>query len=300
MVAPRDPPPLYTWEVYPGLYPPAPLPRGNPFRWGRGLAVLLALAAAVLLGAAASLAVVGAATASSGPVTVEGIVETASGGGSVPVLLGGASVHLVGESGYNRTVLTDADGRFLFTSVPPGGIDLNVSYGDLEPAALDLFASPFYTTGSLTHLVVRLSDGSEAGSTEAAESDFADMEEYLTDVDTGAVLLAIGGSVTALGAVVARRPDGAVAATAAGAGAAVSPVAFYVLGLWTVFPSLLVSSGLALGLGVVGATLAGMRRFFLGPFEGDPVGPGPGGTDQPSGPGSSGAAGGSESGRRDR
>jgi hypothetical protein len=303
VVAPRDPPPLYTWEVYPGLYFPAPLPRGNPFRWGPGLALVLALAAAILLGAAGSLAIVGAVTASSGPIEVAGAVVETNGSGGAFVPLAGATVHLAGESGYNRTVLTDLEGRFLFASVPPGGINLNVSFGNLPPAALDLFASPFYSTGGLDHLQVRLSGGPSATSTVEVDSQFVDMEEFLTDVDSGAVLLALGGVATAIGASVARRPDGNIAATAAGAGAAVTPLAFYVLGLFSVFPSLFLSAGLASAFGIVAASVAAMRRVFLGPFEATGASDAPAAPVQRSDPGSSGASdgsGGTSSGWRER
>src|SRR5579863_7481481 len=46
-VAPREPAPLYSWDVYPGLYPPTPIPR--PPGRGRRPALLALLLASTLL-----------------------------------------------------------------------------------------------------------------------------------------------------------------------------------------------------------------------------------------------------------
>lgn len=270
----RDPPPLYTWEVYPNLYPPAPIPRGHPARWPRWITAMLWGATIVLAGAAITFGAVGALTVVAPPVTVGGIVEVVTDSGALAPLPG-ALVHLSGEGGHERTEITDAHGAFRFTPVADGGISVNVSYGGLPPANLELFASPFYSTSGLTELRIVLDPTNVSASTSSVETDFADQESFLTSVGSAAVLLAIGAGASGLAAHAASRRRIGPAVAAGGASAAVTPTAFYVLGLLPPFPSLAVPSVIAIVLGGLAAGLAGASRWFFGPFEGDPVPPDP-------------------------
>jgi hypothetical protein len=268
----RDPPPLYAWEVYPNLYPPAPIPRGHPERCPRSIAALLWAATILLAGAAVTFGAVGALTVGAAPVTVGGIVEIVTPSGSLAPLAG-AVVHLAGESGQERTEVTDAQGAFRFDPVADGGISVNVSYGNLGPAEVELFASPFYSTTGLSDLRIVLDPANASASTSAVDTDFADQESYLTSVGSAAVLLGLGAGASGLAAHAASRRRIGAAVAAGGASAAVTPTAFYLLGLLPAFPSLAVPSVLAILFGGVAAGLAGAWRWFFGPFEGDPPTP---------------------------
>jgi hypothetical protein len=243
------------------------------------VATLLWAATILLLGGAVTFSAVGVFTVTAAPVVIAGVVEVEGPHGHLSPLPG-ALVHLSGESGRERTAVTDAQGAFRFAPVADGGISVNVSFGGLPPADLELFASPFYASADLGQLQIVLAGSNASASTSAVDTAFTDQESYLTSVGSAAVLLALGGGITAVAArCAARRPLGAVVA-AGGATAAVTPTAFYVLGLFPAFPSLTVPSVLAIGLGAMAAALAGASRWFFGPFEGDadpadPSGPKP-------------------------
>lgn len=271
-VVDREPAPLYTWEVYPNLYPSAPVPRWNPYRWTPGIRALLLAALVVLAGLAGTLGAVGVLTATSRPIVVAGTVYVAGTNGSGPHPLPGALVTLVGEADQLRDTVTDAAGVFRFSAVEVGAFALNVSYPQLPPVQLDLFASPFYATGGVGHLAIVLGDGPAASSTLQVDSAFPDLESYLTSVGSAAVLLGIG----ALGAALAvrlcgRRAPGALVA-AGGAGAAVAPVSCIVLGLVPTMPAVTVASVVAMALGSAAAGLAAAYRWMLGPFDTDAPG----------------------------
>lgn len=283
IVADRDPPPLYTWEVYPDLYPSAPIPRGEPHRWGPGIVALLFAAAIVLAGLAAALAVDGAVTDGAGPYAVAGHILSEGPNGAVP--LPGALVQLVGEAGVTRTTVTDALGTFRFASVAPGGISLNVSYPGLAPVQLELFASPFYATGSVNDLrIVLTASGIDPTGTNV-ETAFPDLESYLTSVGSAAVLLAGGAIAAGLAAAAARRRVSALV-VAGGAGAAVAPVACLIVGLVPTMASVTAATVAGMVLGGSGAGFAAAYRWLLGPFEGDPEGftPSPPTAPAPPGP----------------
>ncbi len=272
IVPPRDPPPLYTWEVYPNLYGSAPLPRGNPYHWRPAIAALLWVAFALLAGSAAALVVVSGVTLAAGPVTVAGTVEETFAGGIAPAPLAGAQVRLTGDAGAVRLAITDADGRFAFPGVATGGIGLNVTYPGLTPAALALFDSPFYSSPNLRSLAIDLGSGPNA-STSAAESDFADLEAFVSSVATAALLLALGAVAALFGAIAAAAPRFGPGIPAAGVGAAVAPAALLLLGVVEPFPALVVPSVAAVVIGGTAAGAAVTRRWLIGPFEGDADGP---------------------------
>jgi hypothetical protein len=254
--------------VYPNLYPSAPIPRGNPFRWHRGIVALLWSAAIVLAGACGTLGLVGMATLTAGPVVVAGVVLDAGNSSAVP--LPGAVVHLWGESGHGRSAVTDIHGAFRFSPVAVGGISMNVTYRGFAPATLQLFASPYYASSGLASLRILLSHTNLTGSTQIDATSFVDLESYITSLGTGAFLLGVGTLGAILGARAAERPRPGSAVVAAGAGAAITPAAFYVLGLTSAFPVLWAPAAFAAAFGGAGAAMATGRRWLLGPFEGDP------------------------------
>ena len=126
VVVPRDPPPLYSWEVYPRTISPA------------GPAARASLAGASALGSGPDRRR-GAGRPGSRPFSSTTGTTRASGSRSRST--GRWSTRSVGspsrsperrsrsrtDAGRQSTVLTGPDGAFSFSSVPPGGVTLNVT-----------------------------------------------------------------------------------------------------------------------------------------------------------------------------
>ncbi len=271
IVPPRDPPPLYTWEVYPNLYPSAPMPKGNPYRWPPGILALLACAAVLLLGASATLGIVSGATAEAGPSGIAGTVREVEPSGIAAPALAGAEVRLTADAGAVSLAVTNLSGAFSFAGVPMGGLTLNATYPGFRAAFVYLFDSPFYASPDLDHLVVLLSPALNvsAPATSTVETLFPNMESFITSVGSSSVLLAIGGIVAVAGTRAIRSGRVGPAATAAAAGAAVAPASLYLLGVTGPFPILLLPAITASVFGALAATLAATMRYLVGPFEGD-------------------------------
>lgn len=266
----RDPPPLYTWEVYPNLYGSAPMPRGNPYRWPPAIAALLWASAILLAGAAGTLAVVSGASELAGPGTLSGLVEEAGPNGSASVPLAGAQVHFTGDSGGVRLAVTDGAGRFAFRSVLPGGVALNVTYPGLTPAGLELFESPFYASVDPLHVAIVLGAPGSNASTSSFGTPFSNLESFVASLTSAALLLGIGAAVAAIGAGASARRTIGPGVPAAGVGAAIAPAALVLLGVFDPFPLLLAPAVVAVIFGGTAAGLAGTMRWLtaeLGPAE---------------------------------
>ncbi|HEV2166231.1 MAG TPA: carboxypeptidase regulatory-like domain-containing protein, partial [Thermoplasmata archaeon] len=126
----RERAPLFSWEVFPHLYPPLPPPR-IPSKGVRPALLALLIAGAVALGGLSAVtAAEGAFALGPGTVTVSGSVVAASAPSSPPgaaTPLSGAHVTVQYTGGPPRTALTGGAGTFEFSGVPPGGITLNAS-----------------------------------------------------------------------------------------------------------------------------------------------------------------------------
>jgi Carboxypeptidase regulatory-like domain len=263
----RDPPPLFTWEVFPNVYPPTPPPVRSAEHAGRAPVLAFLIAGCLGLAALAGLlAFEGADALSPGPFTIAGEVFGESGSGAVaPIPLAGALVSVQAEGASPRMATTDAAGQFAIPGVGPGGVTLNVSHPGYYPGAFSLFVSAIYSTAGTAsdRAVIDLEPLSTNGTVPAfgpAPGPFSDLEGLIANVWSSAALLALGLVVAAaaLVALVHRRRPALV--VVGGAAAAVAPVSVFQLGVSTVVP---ITGLLAAVTAIVGVSAVAFQAIHL-------------------------------------
>lgn len=253
VVPPTNPPPIFSWEVYPNVYPPPPPLRAPSRSVGRLATVALVACALLLMGLGGALVFSGAEALGPASFRLSGIVEF--GGSHLP--LQGAAVSLGSETGWTETVTTPANGTFHFAGIPAGGATLNVTAVGMAPVTVGMFFSPsFRSTGAGPGgLVILLAPGSAANAATVFESPFPDLESFVASVWSAGVLLFLGAIIAAVGGWLAyhrRRPTVGVAG---GLSAAVAPFALAILGVTTAFPLVAYPAATTVGLGLVAAIL---------------------------------------------
>ncbi len=266
VVVPRDPPPLYTWEVLPGLYPALPRPRRPRWR-ARQLAgaalvalVVLALAFAGVFAYYAVLAPTPGAYVVSGTV-----LEETAGGRLLPAA--GAAVVLTPETGAARTEHTGADGAFVFGSVPTGGISLNVSLSGFAPVTVDTFASSVYNAGT-QGIQVTLTPGSSGNGTTVAFTDFPDLESFVASLGSAVVLLGVVATVAGVAALATFRHDRPALGVVGGGAGVFAPLGLYLLALGGALPYAVDASAAIAGVGAFALALRSIELAMTGPAAG--------------------------------
>ncbi len=257
VVVPRDPPPLFSWEVLPGLYPLLPAPRPPRWRIRRVVAVALAVITVVTAGFGGLLAFYGFSAAAPTSFVVDGEVRvvtplntTAPGTGAVVVL--------VDDNNHSHRVVVGSTGEFTFSSIPAGGIVLNITRAGYASVTIDSFVSSVYDAGS-TGFVVVLPPGNGV----AAVNDytqFTDLESFLASVGGGAVVLGLVALVAGFATVATVRADRPALGVVGGGAGLLSPVAIHFLALDTVFPVVFFSLA---GVSAVGAFVVALRAVEL-------------------------------------
>ena len=242
-VAPREPAPLYSWEVYPGLYPPTSLPR-SPSPWRRPALLALLLAVTLLLGALGGVfAWFGSDALRPGTLTVGGTISPSSAAATW--------VSIQGENGFkvNTTVL---GGTFSVAGVPYGGILIRAGASGYALLEFDLFFSPVYTsvTGSPTQLQLSLSPANGSSVNIIDTTAFPDLESFVAGAWSGTGLLWISALVTGLGVLGARR-DRHSFIIIGGASAMAAPFALPLLGLDVISPAVTAVALAAFPVGLV-------------------------------------------------
>lgn len=266
-VPPRELPPLFSWEVVPGLYPQLVPPRPPRWRIDRAAAIALAIAAAFSAAAAGVLAYDGYAAAQPAEYTISGVVYEPSGAAVRP--LAGATVLLSSNGGPPISRITGLNGAFVFSAVPAGGIAINISAPGFSPVLVYAFASRSYSTQT-QGLGVVLAPGPTGNETIDALTPFGDLETLLAYAGGAAVLLAGAALACAAGAYALRRPDGAVLGVI-GAGAAIAvPVLLLLLSVTTPYPDSGYVGGVAGGAGGFALALGSVMLASRSP----PVEPG--------------------------
>ena len=263
VVVPRDPPPLYTWEVLPGLYPNLPPPRRPrvPLRRMAQVALVAIAAIAVVLGGV--LIVLGSEALSPGSFVVSGtVVESGPGGGVVPA--SGATVNLTTDGGQWVVQHTGAKGTFSFSSVPVGGISLNVTLPGYAPVTVTTFASRVYDAGT-TGLSVTLVPGSSGNGTTVTLSPFPNLESFVASIGSGVALLGIVAVAGGVAAVVTGRSDRPAVGVVGGAAGLLAPAALYFLALGGIFPALTAGTAVLATFGAFATTTRTIEIFQVGP-----------------------------------
>ncbi len=266
VVVPRDPPPLFSWEVYPGLYPM--LPRPHRPRWrARGLTVVaLFLVVGLAIAFAGLLAFYAVAANQPASYDVSGAVDLGGAGGGAPAAH--ATVVLTEDNGQKLVTYTDLYGSFAFPGVPAGGIVLNVSYPGYAPVEVDTFASPVYNAGT-QGILVTLAPGSVGSGSTVSLTPFPNLETLLASVGGAVVLFGIVAVVALLAGVGTARADRPALGIVGGSAAVVSPLVLFLLGLSPVFPDLLAATAIP---SAVGAFAVGLRAIELAQ-TGETLGP---------------------------
>ncbi|MFZ0699241.1 MAG: carboxypeptidase-like regulatory domain-containing protein [Thermoplasmata archaeon] len=259
IVLPRDRPPLFSWEIYPGLYPIYIPPR--PPRLHRRPATIYALFASLVIcaGLVGAFGYVGVLAEQPATFTVSGTVVAPNGSP-----LAGAEVELTTEANQSSTFTTGLAGTFSFTNVPGGGILLNTTKTAYAYTAVYLFLSPVYVSGgSSTGLSLTLNP-SPSNSTTIYVSPFPTLESLVAELWATAGLLALVAIVDAFAIVRTRRSSRPIFGVAAGFGSLLAPLPIALLSIEVAapIPSLMtipvaVLGGFAVGIGLVEMALAG-------------------------------------------
>jgi hypothetical protein len=260
VVAPRDPPPLFTWEAFPNLYPALTAPRAPSPKMSAAIALVLAGLTVLLAVLAGILGGTGVAAVAPTTYEVEGIVQGVP--ASTPV-----TVHVLGEGGFNETVTTGNFESFAVPGIPAGGTLLNVSAPLYQSTLVSIFLSPVYSSNASVGLVVTLHPGSPANATYQDSVVYGNMEGLLTGVWSGAGVIAIAAVLAGIAAVAAWRRTGPTWVVAGGAGAAVVPFALVDLGLASAFPLVAIPLLVLVAAGVTALTLALVDFAWTVPME---------------------------------
>jgi len=263
VVVPRDPPPLYSWEVMPGLYRalPAPrIPRWRVRRLAAGALVGTAILAAVLAGLFGYYAVIAPAP---GSFNVSGTVQLAPGSGVV-VPGAGAQVVATAESGATYTSVASTDGSFTLLGVPSGGVSVKITDPGYSPVTVGVFVSTLYSAGNVG-MVVQLTPGSATNSSTVALTTFPDLEQFVAAIGGGVVILGFVAVLTGYSAALTLRADRPAVGVVAGGAGLFSPVALAFLSLGSPFPLLLEGSAALAVLGAFALSIRAMQMAQTGP-----------------------------------
>lgn len=271
VLPPHPHPPLFTWEVYPGLYPETRGPRQPLPRTRQTLGLLVLSAALLLLGIAVVLGGLGALTVGAGDQGVSGTVLALDPLTGVQSPLPGAWVNVTGAAGGNSTV-TGPQGSFGFPRLAPGEHALTVAASGYGNLTFDLFLSPYFKApqGNLSDLALVLLPASGGNASRVvAGSPFPDLESYLASVFSTSALEALTGLLAVWGAIsiLRGRPParGVVGASAAVLGPVLAVAGGFTLLFLQPTPWLLVPPVLAgvLGLVATAALLALQRPLYI-------------------------------------
>jgi hypothetical protein len=252
VLAPRDPPPLYSWEVYPHLYPALPLPR--PLSRGPRLVTLGSLITAVLVlwAIAGLLGIVGGTALSGGSFVAGGTVVGAQ--GPVPF----AHLAISGENGFRADVIAGAAGQFVVPDVPNGGLTLNATAPGYGPTVLSVFVSPVYTSagGNPRDLVVQLYAGSPSSIPNVVtDSPFPDLETFVTSLWSMTALWGLAGVVVVFGTWTLVRTGKPTRGVIAGAAAVTAPAVPILLSVTPIYSWM--------GYALFGLALLGITALML-------------------------------------
>jgi len=259
VVVPRDPPPLYSWEVLPGLYPPLSPPRAPRVRIGRSVAVALVAVAIVAGALAGALALYGVAATAPGTYSVSGTVV---GPGGSPLI--GATVLLTDNNGGTYSSNTGVGGGFSFSGLPSGGVSINASYPGDAPTTVFTFVSPVYDAGS-SGLTIELAHGNLSNWTSQALAPFPTLESFLASVIGATALLAFAAIVAGGAAWFTVGGRSRTAGVIGGGAGLAVPAVLFLLGLFPAFPVVAGVTAIAAGGGAFAIVVGAAELYRAGP-----------------------------------
>ncbi len=265
-LVPRDPPPLYTWEVYPGLYPALPPPRHS--RWsGRRLAAGALLGVAVMAVVLAALfAYYATAAPAGGSFDTNGTVLLQTSGGTL-LPATGATVTVTPESGPARSTVVGGNGAFTLSGLPTGGLSIHFQEPGYSPVIVLAFVSPLFSAGA-AGLLVQLAPGSAANATTVSLTPFPTLEQFVAAIAAGALVLALVAAVAVLAGFRTLRDDRPALGIVGGGAGLFAPIALLDLSLGGPFPLLLLASGIGAALGAFVLVLRAAHLLRTGPAAG--------------------------------
>jgi hypothetical protein len=262
-VPPRALPPLYSWEVVPGLYPLQGVPRRPRWRMRSVAAVALAAAAVLSAVAAGLLGSAGYVGALPAQFVVSGTVYDSAVGG--PRVIGAHVVLYTDDNRSSMSTTTGVNGGFSFADVPAGGIEVNITDPPrFAPTVIYTFATRSYSSGT-SGLAVALQPGGPNNTSEYLLSPYPDLTTFLAYVGAGAVLLGGAAATAAVATVAVRRPGHAVAGVVGSGAALAVPVVMVLFALATAFPTVAIVAGAAGGVGAFGLVITTTDLAIGGP-----------------------------------
>ncbi|MCI4362787.1 MAG: carboxypeptidase-like regulatory domain-containing protein [Thermoplasmata archaeon] len=271
VIHPRDPSPLFTWEVYPEVAPVGTLPEWNGPTARRFSSGLLLFATAVLLLVGGLTVATGVGALPSHAYTVSGKVVTPVAGGGSLAPVAGAQVLVTGENGFRASVLTGVDGSFTVPNVPSGAIGVNVTAPGYAPAQEELFDSPVYAApaGGATGITVTLATAGSSEGSFLQLSEFPSLESLVATLWSGGILFAIAAAICAVGGLRDLRHDRPAWGVAGGAAAGLAGFLLPDLGLTSIVPLGLALVTICATCGLLALATSAFRLAARSP----PVGP---------------------------
>jgi carboxypeptidase family protein len=265
VLVPRDPPPLYTWEVLPALYPALAAPRAP--RWAirrvsAGALFALAVASFLLAGVFGYYAAI---APTPGTFTVTGtVLGEPNFRPAVPLY--GAEVVALEENGHRLSTTTRSDGTFVLGGVPTGGLAVNISDPGYAPVTVQIFLSTIYSAGA-NGISVTLLPGQVGNASTESLTSYVDLETFVAAIGGGVVVLGFVGVLTGYASMVTRRDDRPAVGIVGGGAGLLAPLAIAFLTLGEPFPNVLTGSVL---LAAVGAFVLALRTVEMGQVAGAP------------------------------
>ncbi len=259
VVLPRDHPPLFSWEIYPGLYPRYIPPR--PPRVRRRPATIYVLLASLVIcaGLVGAFGYTAVLAQQPSTYTVSGTVIAPNG-----LPLAGAQVELTTEADQSSSVTTGLAGTFSFANVPIGGILVNTTKAGYAYTAVYLFLSTVYVSGGSSTGISLTLNPAPANNTTIYVTPFPTLESFVADLGAAAGLLALVAIVDGFAILRTRRSSRPIFGVAAGLGSLLAPLPIALLSIEVAapIPSLMtipvaVLGGFAAGIGLVEMALAG-------------------------------------------
>lgn len=263
VVVPRDPPPLYSWEVVPGLYPALPPPRVPRWRARRLAAgsllgvVVVAVVLAGLFGYYAFLA------PAPGSFDANGVVYLSHpSGGATPGP--GVTVLVTPESGAPVQTVTGPAGSFAVAGLPTGGLTFQFTTHGYSTVLVYAFVSTLYSSGA-TGIQVTMSVGAADNNSSFSLTPFSDLEQFVAAIGAGVVLLGFVAVIAAVAAILTIRSDQPAAGVVGGGAGLLAPVALAVLSLAGPFPWLVAGSAALALLGGFALSIRAIQMAQTGP-----------------------------------